>query len=64
MFGSDFVEHRAGGACATVLQILKPLPNALGGACFRCEIEQMLIGFGVLKDRCRLSVHGQYDRAP
>jgi hypothetical protein len=63
IIGADLVEYVRRPAPATVPQILKALPDPVGGIGFRCEVKQVLVGFGILHDRCRLAVHRQDNRA-
>src|SRR5271167_2375300 len=62
MLRADLVEHRLGRPDSAVTEIVKSLANALTSAVLGCEIEQTLIGFGILHDRRRLAVHRQDDR--
>lgn len=48
MPASDFVKHRTGWTGAPVLQILQPLPDAIRGTGLRREVEEMLVGLGIL----------------
>ncbi len=63
MLVANFLEDFARGADAPGPHILQTLPNALGCAGIRREVEKTLIGFRILHDRRGFSVHGKYDRA-
>jgi len=47
---------------ATLLYVLKPLPYSFNGIGLRRDVEQALIGFGILHDRFRFAVNGKNQR--
>jgi hypothetical protein len=51
------------GVRATLLYILKALPDSLKSIRLRGNIQQALIGFGILHNRFRLSIDGKHQRS-
>src|SRR6266567_4399605 len=47
---------------AALFYVLKPLADSLSGIGLRCDVEQALIGFGILDDRFRFAVNGENQR--
>src|SRR5260370_22760321 len=54
-----FVEHFTCRTGATVRYVFQTLPDAFGGTGVCRQVEQVLVGFGVLYDRGSLPVHRQ-----
>src|SRR5260370_4966661 len=47
---------------AALFYVLKPLADSLSGIRLRCDVEQTLIGFGILNDRFRFARNGENPR--
>ena len=63
IFRAYLVEHFTRRPGPAIGNIFEALPDALGRAGFRGEIEQVLIGFGVLDHGGSFSIHRQNERA-
>jgi hypothetical protein len=59
IFGAYLVEHLARRPGPATYNVVKTLPDALGHAGLGRQIEQLLIGFGVLHHGGGFSIHGQ-----
>jgi len=44
---------------AALLYVLKPLPDSLSRVGLRRDVEEALIGFGILHDRFRFAIDGE-----
>ena len=63
MFAANLVKHLSRRACASVGDVIKPLADTFLGIGPRGNIEQSLIGFGVLYDGRCFALHHEDDGA-
>jgi hypothetical protein len=63
MFGANFVKHLAGRPHPSSLYVFEALPDIFGNPGFRRQIQEILIGSGVLDDGFGFPVDGE-DNGP
>jgi hypothetical protein len=62
MFATDVVKYLFGAPGTSVGHVIEPLADSLFQICAGGDIEQTLVGFGVLHDGRRLPLHGEHHR--
>jgi hypothetical protein len=60
--GFEFIET-ASKPYSTCGRVIEALPNAFGGISHRGDVEQSLVGSGILYNSGSLTIHGENDRA-
>ena len=60
MFAANFVKYLSRRARASVCYVIKPLTDAFLGIGAGSNVEQPLIGFGVLHNCRGFSLHGEH----
>src|SRR5580698_2905850 len=60
MFATDVAKYRFGGSGASVGHVIEPLADSLFRIGTRGDVEQALVGFGVLHDGRGLSFDGEH----
>jgi hypothetical protein len=63
MLGFELVEEFPRRPGSFFPRVFEPLPDAFSGISARSDVEQALIGFGVLYNRCRFASHREHNRA-
>jgi hypothetical protein len=61
MLPSNSVKRILGRTCAAVGYVIKPLADALVHIGTGGDVEQSLIGFGILHNSLGLAFHGEHD---
>ena len=62
MFAADLIEGGFRRRSATMRNIVQALTDAFAGVGTGSEVEEALVGFGILHDGCRLAVDRQNHR--
>src|SRR5271166_3690993 len=63
MFGFELVEKLFRRSYLFLFRILEALPDAFLGIGAGSNVEQMLVGFGILNNSRGLALHGEHHRA-
>src|SRR5579863_2122458 len=63
MLGAEFFEGLSRGFVSAALQVLHALANAFAGIGAGSDVEEPLVGVGILHDRLGLAVHSYDHRA-
>jgi hypothetical protein len=64
MLTANVVEHLLGRSCAATGYVIKPLADSFVYVGASGDVEQPLIGSGILDDRFGLALHGENHRPP